>query len=335
MFIFRRADTKRARAVVAYEGLFGIDQKVAYDFHLERQRLEDVSMVTPTLVWPGFSPDALQGGARVRRRLARAEVTAHESHGLLGLVARALDMAAVPAAALSRLAAGEQARPGEYLAEPVMLSPDRDRLLLRRLGGEGLARAESDALIEAAHRHFPREELLIERDGDRWFAQLPGSRACAGFTAGEADGMLLAPMPEQFGISLAGMRVLNELQMLWFKHPVNETRRRAGRPEANTLWVWGGGGLPPGPATVEGLSSIVSSDPVLAALADWLGLGHKGPEAALGQGDPRGGLFIVGVGEDNLGLRWLERLSARRPPYRLLASGREWQVPARHWAWRW
>jgi hypothetical protein len=39
-------------------------------------------------------------------------------------------------------------------------------------------------------------------------------------------------------------QLLTEMQMVWQYHPVNEGRVRAGRPEANTLWLHGCGVLP-------------------------------------------------------------------------------------------
>ena len=40
---------------------------------------------------------------------------------------------------------------------------------------------------------------------------------------------------------LAWRRSVNEIQMLWFGHPVNEAREANGRPTINTLWLSGNG----------------------------------------------------------------------------------------------
>ena len=59
-------------------------------------------------------------------------------------------------------------------------------------------------------------------------------------------------------------RLVNEIQMEWYAHPVNEARRDRGQPEINTLWLFGGSPLwkpnldatrlVGGPAWVQGLA---------------------------------------------------------------------------------
>jgi hypothetical protein len=44
----------------------------------------------------------------------------------------------------------------------------------------------------------------------------------------------------------------NEVQMLWFAHPLNEGREMQGRQTVNSLWLWGGAvALPPTPGQRE------------------------------------------------------------------------------------
>jgi hypothetical protein len=38
-------------------------------------------------------------------------------------------------------------------------------------------------------------------------------------------------------------KLMNEAQMLFFSHPVNEARREQGAPEINSIWLWGEGQL--------------------------------------------------------------------------------------------
>ena len=60
-------------------------------------------------------------------------------------------------------------------------------------------------------------------------------------------------------------RLLNEAQVILHNHPVNAARAQAGRVTVNTVWFWGGGGLPDSVRTAHG--SVASADPVLLALA--------------------------------------------------------------------
>ncbi len=293
-------------------------------------------MVTPTLIWPDFTPEnAAMLSGRARRRFNRAREEKLPGRSSLELAAHALDVPVLPAAALVRLAQGRAPGPDEYLAEPVMLRPDRDRLSLHRLGADRLDEQEERALVQAAHDHFPADELRIEVEEDVWHARLPGQQAKRGLPVEQAQEMLLSPLPEQFGVDVAGMRVLNELQMLWYSHPVNEMRRRQGRAEVNALWVWGGGRLPGTVPRTPGLKAIAADEPVLAGLASWLGLPLESPHAMLERADFEDCLVVLASGEFELGLQWLKRFLGSRPEFQLLAPGCAWSVPARSLLWRW
>lgn len=293
-------------------------------------------MVTPTLVWTDFSAEhAEMLGRRARRRFRRASEERHSGRSSLELAARVLDMPALPAAALLRVAQGTDPRADEYLAEPVMLRPDRDRLSLRRLGTDFPDERETHALVQAAHEHFPEDELRIEIGEGAWHVRLPGQRARPGLPVGDAQELLLSPSPEQFGVDVAGMRVLNELQMLWYAHPVNEARRRQGRAEANALWVWGGGRLPGTVPRAADLRAIVAGEPVFAGLARWLGVPLESPEALPTRTGTEGRLVVISSGDVELGQQWLKRFLQSRGGFRLLAAGHAWKIPGRGLLQRW
>lgn len=296
----------------------------------------DTTMVTPTLIWPDFtSENAAMLTGRARRRFNRAREEELPDRSSLELAARALDVPVWPAAALVRLAQGRKPGEDEYLAEPVMLRPDRDRLSLHRLGEEALDEREERELVQAAHAHFPEDELRIAIEEGVWFARLPGREAKQGVAVEQAQEMLLNPLPEQFGVDVAGMRVLNELQMLWYSHPVNEARRRQGRAEVNALWVWGGGRLPETAPQAVGLKAIAADEPALEGLAKWMGLPLESAHVMRERTDFEDCLVVIASGEVEPGLQWLKRFLGRRREFRLLASGSAWSVPARSLLRRW
>ena len=292
-------------------------------------------MLSPVLIWPHFDPTSVAGERAVRRRLARARHTVIEARSTLALAALALGIEAPPAAALARLAEGCSTDSRWFLAEPVMLIPDRDRLLLRRLGGDGLSAAEAQALIGAAHKHFPASELRLERAAPgHWYARFGSAEARPGMAIEALGDAPIDVTPEAFGLSMDGVRRLNELQMLWYEHPVNRARKTAGRLQANALWVWGGGALPPVAPSVNA-RVLAAQAPELRGLAQWLHLEHRTPEAALAEGIAPGLLGAVGAGEEALGRRWMTALAGQRGLFRLFGSGRMWEVPGRvfwrHW----
>ncbi len=293
-------------------------------------------MVTPTLIWPDFTREEVAAiGRRARRRFRRAVEESHDACSALELAALAVGVSTLPAAALTRLAHGAKPVRDEYLAEPVMLRPDRDRLSLRRLGDDAPDAEETRALVQAAHAHFPEDELRIAPGADVWHVRLPGVEPRTGLPVERAQEALLNPLPEEFGVDVRGMRVLNELQMLWYSHPVNEARRSQGRAEVNALWIWGGGDLPRDVPGAGGLKAIVASQAEFAGLANWLDLPLERPETALERADFAGCLVVIGSGEAALGRRWLTRLCGRRGGFRLLAGASAWNVPVRGFPWRW
>lgn len=64
--------------------------------------------------------------------------------------------------------------------------------------------------------------------------------------------------------ALAWRRCINEIQMVWFGHAVNEAREARGRTTINTLWL-SGNGAPPSP--MPHYATIDSSIPLLVALS--------------------------------------------------------------------
>ncbi len=203
------------------------------------------------------------------------------------------DAGAPTLAGLSYLAdLGESAPPGILCAEPVHLRADRDRLLL--FGPEALAiePEEADALVAAFNRHFESEGLRLEAARPaRWYLHHREARAPG-----------LPPLRAVLGrepplATDAGWRaLLNEIQMLFFAHPVNEARLAAGRPVISGLWPWGGEGLRPA-APVAGLDGLWSDEPL------WIGWArHAGIERHDLPADAREWLARSGGGRQ---LAWL------------------------------
>ncbi|MEO8936881.1 MAG: hypothetical protein ABI277_03765, partial [Burkholderiaceae bacterium] len=63
--------------------------------------------------------------------------------------------------------------------------------------------------------------------------------------------------------ALAWRRCVNEIQMMWFGHPVNDARETAGKPSINTLWLSGNGAAR---TPMPHYRAVDSSLPLLAAL---------------------------------------------------------------------
>lgn len=285
-------------------------------------------MVAPVLVWPGF--DLAATPTRARRRLAGVRGGPAPGLDALALIAAALGVETPPQAPLTRLGEGLGGEEEDWIcAEPVMLIPDRDRLVLARLHDDPLTAAEADQLIASSNAHFAAHELRLERPaGASWYARAPGLAGESGVAPETAErrGVQVAMAPEQAGG--ARMRLLNEVQMLWHMHPVNAARREAGRLQANALWLWGGGALPRAP-TIPGGRTLLGSDAVVRGLAQWLQVpwAPLAPPAVAGPG--AGSVIVIRAGEEAVGAQWLEVLAGSRAGFRLLAVTAEWQASRR------
>ncbi|HEX5314882.1 MAG TPA: hypothetical protein VFX38_08280, partial [Gammaproteobacteria bacterium] len=191
-----------------------------------------------------------------------------------------------------------------------------------------LAPEESASLIGAAREHFADADFLLEAGSSgRWYFS----------AAGIADARLAPPDEAQTGTFEAIpagadgrrlARMLTELQMLWHGHPVNRARHRDGRPEANALWVWEGGRLPPSPR-LAAQPTLFASAPEISGLALWAGLQHSpldSFDAVSSDGVP---VVAIEADEGALGSEWLRRFDARRREFRLFVDGAVQALPAR------
>ena len=170
-----------------------------------------------------------------------------------------------------------------WVAEPAHFVIARDHLRLAEPSGLGIGIAEARALAEAIEpvllesgwRLDPIEPAtlthwLLHRDdgldlsgaaieraiGDNVAAWQPRAHGALHRDADATDGAA-------DDAALAWRRCSNEIQMLWFGHPVNEAREERGLPAINTLWL-SGNGAPPSP--LPHYRAVDSGLPLLASL---------------------------------------------------------------------
>ena len=143
----------------------------------------------------------------------------------------------LPIAALEQDADAE----GYWLkADPVILHPDRDRLLLFDGAQADYAPEETQALFAAMHEAFAPLGWRF-RDGYLRLPQDPGLVTTPlRHALGRSVDRLLPRGPD--AARLHGR--LTELEMLLHAHPVNQERRLRGRATVDGVWLWGGGERP-------------------------------------------------------------------------------------------
>lgn len=265
--------------------------------------------------------DAVPPLPALRGLLARADRTDIAAGGISDTIASLAGLPALPAGALTALAADEDPGDGWWLrADPVHLAADADGL--RLVHGEVLEVTDDEAAAltvflstelgltlraaHPAHWYLAREPLTAETHRPE---AVLGRRIEPSLPTGP-DGAALR-------------RWLNEVQMLLHAHPVNLRRADRGQYALNSLWPWGGGVLG-APGTWD-FDATLADDPVLAGIA----LRHGRDAAAV----PRGLAQVPSRGHNLVRLdelheaarlsdveRWLDALAALE---------RDWFAPAR------
>lgn len=193
-----------------------------------------------------------------------------------------------PSAALCRLAEGAAADTGYWLhADPVLLKPDMDRLLLFDGRSLEIAPEEAEALGELILGHFADQGWRLEQAApDRWYLRLPEAPALATHPLHRVAGRNLFPFLPEGGDRSRWHGLLNEIQMLLHHADVNQARRAEGRPEINGLWLWGGGRLPA--VADRGWQRVYADHPLAVGLARHAGVEMDALPEQLDEGGIRG-----------------------------------------------
>lgn len=244
-----------------------------------------------TLLLPGslVSPettagiiDAVDRQPRLAR-LARAELVQEQEAAAFARGAAHLDWLAAnvyhsepPATAPYTLAAvsNERAATQVWHADPIHLQLAGDHLIVQRIA---VHESEADSLLEVANEMTASAGCRVTRHGGHWFLRTdrPWSLEAAPLDATEGESLAerLPTGPDAGRWS----RLLNEIQMSWHVHPVNEEREGSGRPAINSLWLHGGGrwqSLPP-----IDFASIHADSPALRGAAAAAGAAVAEPDA--------------------------------------------------------
>ena len=127
-------------------------------------------------------------------------------------------------------------------ADPVHLTPQRDRLTLLDAGMLNPSAEDAAELITVLNRHFAGDGLVFQAPHPaRWYLRAPGTPRLATRELTLAAGRDVASALPAGEDSLSWRRILNEIQMLLHEHPVNQRREARGALPINSVWPWGGG----------------------------------------------------------------------------------------------
>jgi hypothetical protein len=125
-------------------------------------------------------------------------------------------------------------------ADPVHLRLQRDQMLL--LPKTEISAAEAASMCASLNEHFAGQGMeFFAPHPQRWYVRLralPSIRTRHLSQVTRIDVRSALPTGEE---APHWHRVFNEIQMLLFAHPINETREARGEPAINSVWFWGAG----------------------------------------------------------------------------------------------
>jgi hypothetical protein len=188
------------------------------------------------------------GARRVQACDAGARVLPHESWLAAQLGLRAQPAAPADADASAPLAGavlhgyGQPAREGHwFIVHPIHVQMARTHLSLADPRALALADDDARVLFEAARPYFAElGKELRYGDAGTWFLRADDWAGLATSSPDSASSMNLSDLMPEGPNAVAFRKLQNEIQMLWYEHPVNEARQARGLPPVNSFWIWGG-----------------------------------------------------------------------------------------------
>ncbi|NYT70219.1 hypothetical protein [Pusillimonas noertemannii] len=129
-----------------------------------------------------------------------------------------------------------------WLAELVHMAPTQTSTAMLASDVLRITPDQSVALFESAQTLFEGTGFQLHHDGDRrWRIEAPASFALHSASPALVAATSVNDWWPQQEAARPWRRLVNEIQMLWFGHPVNASRQNQGLPPVNGLWLFGGG----------------------------------------------------------------------------------------------
>jgi hypothetical protein len=152
--------------------------------------------------------------------------------------------------------------------DPVQMIPDRDTLVLIPAKDLAITKQESEALLDAFNRHFAEDKVQVLYGApDQWFMQIKQPIDLQSTSLTKAAYQSLNNAYPRGNAANYWRQLINETQMLFYTHPVNEQRRDNGLPEINSIWPWGEGNLSAAQITPRSNATIFTDCEYLQGLA--------------------------------------------------------------------
>lgn len=173
-------------------------------------------------------------------------------------------------AGLGPLLAAGRAPAGDavWLAELVHLALGADQANLLDPGQMDLLPEETAALLDTARPLFEGTGFAVDAlSPQRWRLRLPDGLRPQTASPQVVAGQRLNEWWRQDTETRPWRRLLNEIQMAWHEHPVNDGRAARGLAPVNALWLYGGG--TPWPIAPAGPERVLTELDAPQRTGDW------------------------------------------------------------------
>jgi hypothetical protein len=192
--------------------------------------------------------------------------------------------------------------------EPIHIHAARDHLVLTSTEILDIQASEADALFESVKDIFAEMSSVTHRSKPhKWFIESPALQTLSTVSTAQAEGRNIDHwMPSDTsleGVARQWRKWQNEIQMIWFNHPVNEARQAEGMLSINSVWISGIGKL----ADIKPNERLLqakqwhSSDGCLNLLASHLKKSHSTSLNELNLGDT---ISLLSASDPELSTIW-------------------------------
>ncbi|BCN93406.1 hypothetical protein THMIRHAM_11910 [Thiomicrorhabdus immobilis] len=153
--------------------------------------------------------------------------------------------------------------------DPVQMIPDRDTLVLVPGKALQITEQESKALLQKFNAHFAEDKVeLIWASSQHWYLSIVQPVDIQTTDIEKLAYQSVNAFYPKGNAAQYWRQLLNETQMLFYTHPVNEARREQGWPEINSVWVWGEGKIEADKLLIRTDASIHSNHAYLQGMAN-------------------------------------------------------------------
>lgn len=197
-----------------------------------------------------------------------------------------------------------------FIVHPIHVQMARTHLTLADPRQLRLSEEEARALFDAALPWF--EELgkpLVYGDAQTWFMRADDWQGLRTASPDCVTGMNLSDWMPEGPNAIAFRKLQNEIQMLWYEHPVNEARQARGLAPVNSFWLWGGAGA--GTAAGAMKPAVIAGQPWLRAISP-ADRRDATLESLLAQGGPRARAVLGQLIEPAIAGEWSSWLDQMR-----------------------